>query len=87
MSNFRTQQEEHETEVETIQRRCSDRLRKKTSRNEERKMARDKDDDKYHIQSAMKEGLGELHRTKYDNNPLRHRVHVCIVCDAVIIGT
>ena len=50
-------------------------------------MAMNKDDDKDHIQSAMKEGLEELHRTKDDDNPLRHRVHVCIVCDAVIIGT
>ena len=50
-------------------------------------MVLDEDDDKYHVQSAMREGLEELHRTKHDNNPLRHRVHVCIVCDAVIIGT
>ena len=85
--NFRRQQEVKETEVETHQRRCSDRLRITTSRTEERKMAVNKDDDKDHIKSAMKEGLEELHRTKDVSNPLRHRVHVCIVCDAVIIGT
>ena len=87
MSNLREQQEELETKAQTNERWCSDRLRKKTARNEATKMVLNNDDENYHIQNAMKEGLEELHCTKHDNNPLKHRVHVCIVCDAVIIGT
>ena len=35
----------------------------------------------------MQGALETLHRTKDDRTPLKHRVHVCIVCDSVILGT
>ena len=39
------------------------------------------------IENAVKEVLEALHCTQHENNPLQHRVHVCVVCDSVIIGT
>ena len=37
--------------------------------------------------SAMKEALKVLHRIQQKRSPLRHQVHVYVVCGAVIIGT
>ena len=48
---------------------------------------KDDDEENDDIQRAIQEGLRDLHCTKDANNSLKHRVHVCIICDAVIIGT
>ena len=39
------------------------------------------------IESAMKDALDILHCAQYDNDHVLHRVHGCVVCDAVIKGT
>ena len=83
--NVRTRQEDLETELEKNKRRCSERLRLRNFRNHQEVKDDDEEDDD--IQRALQEGLRELHRTKDANNPLKHRVHVCIICDALIIGT
>ena len=39
------------------------------------------------IATAMKQAKQVLHRTQDENNPSRHRAHVCIICDCFILGT
>ena len=39
------------------------------------------------IAKAMKEAKQVLHRTRDENDPSRHKVPVCIICDCFILGT
>ena len=66
-------------------RRCSERLKLRNVRKNQE--VENKNEENNDIKRAVQEALRDLHRTKDANNPLKHRAHVCIVCDAFIIGT
>ena len=39
-----------------------------------------------HIDSVVKDSLETLHCIHHHNKPLKHHVHVCVVCNYMIIG-
>lgn len=68
--------------------RKEDHIRENEARKEQEKQVDDADElNNTCIENAVKESLETLHCTQHEKNPVRHRVHVCAVCDCAIIGT
>ena len=61
--------------------------RNETRKKEEKEIDDDDALNETYIEKAVKEALEALHHTQHEENPLQHQVHVCVVCDSVIIGT
>ncbi len=65
------------------------RERNKLAKRRKRQPGSEKQDGdmEYVINQSMKESVKFLHQAKDPENPLKHRVIVCIICDRCIIGT